>query len=617
MDLFEQAVAAHKRNDFAAAERLYLDHLRRTPEDARALGLLGILYFDAGALERAVGALEASVALAPEDATNLANLGSALYELNRLDEAVERFARAVAIDPKAASAQYNLGLAFTRLGRNEEAAEALAAAAGLLPDDPEVQRDHGHALIRLRRHEEAVAAYDRALALDPNLDFVRGGQLHARMQIADWTNFAGELAAIEAGVADDRPVVEAFAFLALSTSRELQRQLARCMAARFSTKPPLPAARGAGRIRLGYFSSDFGDHPVSHFLVELIELHDRSQFEVFGFSLRRNPDSAFSRRIIGAFDRCIDVSAMTDQQAAAAAREAGIDIAIDLAGYTAGARTAIFAERAAPLQVAFLGYNGTMAADFIDYLVADSVAVPDSHRSGYFEKLILLPNYHVADRKREIAAVPGRAAFGLPEGAFVFCCFNQIYKILPEIFACWMRILHAVPGSVLWLASTNRSAIANLRREAKAAGIEPDRLIFAGPLPRPEYLARYALADLFLDTAPFNAVTTANDALWAGLPVLTLAGETFAGRMAASLLTSLVMPELITESLEGYEARAREIAIDRAQLARIKEKLRLNRHVSVLFNTERFADSLEAAFVGIVGRLREGLPPQDIRMKAT
>lgn len=617
-DLFNEAVAAHKRDELGAAERLYHDHLRQKPDDARALGLLGILYFDQGRLDRAVEVLQASVAIDPQNAGTQANLGSALYELNRLEEAVSHFGKAIEIDGRTASSRYNMGLALGRLDRREEAAEALRGAAELAPDDAEVQRDFGHALSRLRRQEEAIEAYRKAVALVPDLDFARGALLHARMQLADWTDFEVERGAIEAGLAIGRPMIEPFPLLALTASRPLQLKLARRMAARW------PAPRAAlsphpppadGRIRLGYFSMDFGDHPVTHSLVELTELHDRSRFEVVGFALRRRPEDQFARRIIAAFDRVIDVSGMPDEAAARTAREAGIDVAIDLAGYTSGARTGIFAERAAPVQVAFLGYNATMGASFIDYLVTDAVAVPDPHRADYAERLIRLPSYHVSDRKREVASAPmSRSDHGLPQDGFVFCCFNQAYKIQPDTFASWMRILLAVSDSVLWLPASSAPVRRNLAAAAERAGVSPQRLIFGKGLPRPEYLARYALADLFLDTTPFNAVTTANDALWAGVPVLTLLGETFAGRMAASLLTALGVPELIATSPAAYEATAIELGRDRPKAAALKEKVRRQREASPLFDTDLFARRIEEAYATIVERWRAGKPSEDTRI---
>ena len=382
--------------------------------------------------------------------------------------------------------------------------------------------------------------------------------------------------------------------------------------------PPLPkAAARPAKLRIGYFSSDFRQHPMAWWIGELIEKHDRRRFEIFGFSLKDANDEV-RRRLRAGFDQFVDVQGSSDGDVAVLSRRLGIDIAVDLNGFTTYSRTKIFALRAAPIQVNYLGYPGTMGADFIDYLVGDSTVVPEDHRPGYAEKIAYLPDtYQPNDTRRPISErIFTRAELGLPEQGFAFCCFNSTYKITPEVFDDWMAILGQVPGSVLWLLQTSALAMANLRREAEQRGIAGDRLVFAKRMPLPEdHLARHRLADLFLDTLPYNAHVTTTDALWAGLPVLTRIGETFAGRVAASFLRAIGLPELITTSRQAYRERAVELARNPGQLQALRRKLAANRSTAPLFDMDRFARHLEAAYEAMYARHEASLPPDHIHVQ--
>ena len=352
-------------------------------------------------------------------------------------------------------------------------------------------------------------------------------------------------------------------------------------------------------------------------IAQLFELHDKTRFEIIGFSFGPHNNDAMRVRLTAAFDQFIDVNALSDLAVAKLSRELAIDIAVDLKGYTQGGRPGIFALRAAPIQISYLGYPGTMAAEFIDYLIADFTLVPEHQRRQYAEKIIYLPNsYQVNDRTRPISEkVFTRTECGLPDAGFVFCCFNNNYKISPQVFASWMRILQQVPGSVLWLFQDNLEAVENLTATAVQQGVGAERLIFAERLPLPEHLARHRLADLFLDTSPCNAHTTASDALWAGLPLVTCLGEAFAGRVAASLLKAVGLPELITTGLVDYEKLAVALALNPEQLVNIRRKLSANRLNKPLFQTESFTRSIETAFMEIYDRYLNGLLPDDIVIK--
>jgi predicted O-linked N-acetylglucosamine transferase (SPINDLY family) len=402
--------------------------------------------------------------------------------------------------------------------------------------------------------------------------------------------------------------------LSLSASAPWQRRCAQIWVRKQcppqSALGPIDRRGRHERIRVGYFSPDFREHAVAYLTAELFEIHDRSKFEVTGFSLGVDTQDSLRKRLERGFERFIDVRPGSDRDIAMLARRLEIDIAVDLAGFTKGARPRIFALRAAPLQVSYLGFLGTMGAPYMDYLLADAATVPPEDRVNYAEQLLYLPSYQVNDSRRHISeGILTREDLRLPAQAMVFCCFNASYKISPLIFASWMRILQRVPGSVLFLLNENDTVTANLKKEAAARGVDAQRLVFGARLPVSLYLARYKSCDLFLDTLPYNAGTTASDALWAGLPVLTCRGHTFAGRVGASLLSALEIPELIAQDLTQYEELAVYLALRPERLAKIKQQLARQRLSAPLFDTPRFTRRLEAAYTGIYERYLAGLPP--------
>jgi predicted O-linked N-acetylglucosamine transferase (SPINDLY family) len=439
-------------------------------------------------------------------------------------------------------------------------------------------------------------------------------------QVCDWSDYEPLVGQIAAGIENDAYVAHPFIFMALMDSARLQHKAARAWAnyawPANGALGPIAARGRREKLKIGYFSSDFHEHPVGRLLAELIEIHDRSRVEVVAFSFGAKTNDDLQQRLMRAFDQFIDVRDKSNLETAALCRSLDIDIAVDLGGHTFGNRAGIFALRAAPVQVHYLGYLGTMGADYIDYIVADPVVVTPQTESHYREKVIYLPDTHqVNDRNRVIAdEVFSREELNLPETGFVFCCFNSGYKVSPATFAGWMRILKAVPGSVLLLYAAYEPIEANLRAQAAKQGVDPQRLVFGERLAPPEYLARYRTADLFLDTFPYTAGTTASDALWVGLPVLTLTGEAFVSRTAASLLTAIGAPEMITSTQQQYEQLAIELASNPQRLAEIRAKIQRNRLTCPLFDTPRFTRNLEAAYRAIHDRYRAGLPPDHIRI---
>ena len=473
-------------------------------------------------------------------------------------------------------------------------------------------------LNELKRFDEAIALYHKALSLKPDIDWLPGYLLHTKMKICSWSDLPQSLDSISKKVAANEKVTDPFPLLALHDDIFLHKKSSEIyIQSKYSFKPvlgPILKHPQSQKIRVGYFSADFHNHATGYLMAELFELHDKSQFELVGFSFGPTTNDEMRERLEKSFDQFIEVGGISDLEVAKLSRDLNIDLAVDLKGFTGGSRTGIFSYRAAPIQVNYLGYPGTMGVDYIDYIIADKTLIPLESQSSYTEKVVYLPNsYQVNDRKRLISERQfTKRELGLPEDGFVFCCFNNNFKILPATFASWMRILKAVEGSVLWLFKDNSWIVENLKKEASKHGIDGGRLVFVERMPLSEHLARHRQADLFLDTLPYNAHTTSSDALWAGLPVLTLMGESFASRVAASLLNAMDLPELITNTQEEYEAMAIKLATHPHKLADIKLKLAKNRLTAPLFDTPLFTKNLEAAYFKMVERYDLDLRPDHI-----
>lgn len=569
--------------------------------------------------DAACASFEAAIRHKPDFAVAHNNLGLMLAEARRDAAALASYDKAIALKPHYAEAHNNRGNTLLDMQRRDEALASYDKAISLKPAYADPHQNRGHALAEMRRFEEAIVSYDQCLHLRPDHDFLYGARLNTKMMICDWRNIDTEIAELARRIKARAKATPGFATLALTGNIALQRRAAEIWVdikhPANESLGPIFGRRHGGKIRVGYFSADFRDHPLALLMAGVFEAHDRSKFETYAFSF--GPDTVgpstrgdMRARLERAFDKFIDVRSMPDRDVAALARTMGIDIAIDLTGFTQDARTGIFAHHAAPMQVNYLGYPGTMGAPYIDYILADAFVIPAGARAHYSEKVVWLDQFQANDNTRAIAPRSfTRAELGLPANGFVFCCFNNTYKINPDVFGSWMRILQRVPGSVLFLYTDHETAAANLRKEASARGIDATRLVFGKRLPMPEYLARYRAADLFLDTLPYNAGTTASDALWAGLPVLTCAGESFAGRMAGSLLRTSGLPELVTSSAADYENLAVSLATDPARLAALKQRLADGRLTSPLFNTAAFAKNLEEAYTQMYIRHQSGLPP--------
>jgi predicted O-linked N-acetylglucosamine transferase (SPINDLY family) len=469
----------------------------------------------------------------------------------------------------------------------------------------------------LKKYDQAIQVYKHIVLLQADTEFIRGYLFHAKLKVCDWKDHDEQVKTCIQGICENKKLIMPFSALMLSGVEKLNIQIATNYAKYInglSRKPYSKKSKPLEKITIGYYSADFHSHAISYLICELIELHNRSKFNAIAFSFGSNNQDQTRQRLMNAFDQFIDVSHQSDEAIAKLSRDFKIDIAVDLMGYTHDARPGIFEARVAPLQVNYLGYPASMGNEYIDYIIADQIVIPESNKQFYSEKVIYLPNsYQVNDRKKVISDRQiSRTELGLPKDSFVFCCFNNNYKILPETFDGWMRVLTVVEGSVLWLFQDNDWVVNNLKKEAQERGVEADRLVFAKRLPLDEHLARHRQADLFLDTFPYNAHTTASDALWAGLPLLTMMGESFASRVAASLLTAIDLPELITKSQKDYEALAIELATNPAKLKAIKAKLESNRLTTPLFDTPRFTKHLEDAYTKMYERYHADLPPEHI-----
>ena len=561
------------------------------------------------AFEGSLAAYDEALRLKPDLAEAWLGRSKILLELQRHDDATQSYQRALNLRPQFAEAWLGLATIAARRRQPQEALAAYERALALKPDLAEAWADRGSLLTDLERGD-AVACFDKALAIRPELNFAEGGRLFAKRLVCDWSNFEPERAHLIAGVRAGRKAARAFQLLALTSSAADQLQCAR-LAAADTVGAPLPAPQVHERIRIAYLSADLREHAVSYLMAGVFEQHDRARFETFAVSFGPGEASAMRARLKTAFDHFLDVDAKSDADVTGMLREYGIDIAVDLTGPTSGARPAILAARAAPVQVNYLGYPGTSGAPYIDYIIADHFIVPGHIQPHYSEKVVCLPDCFQANDSKRPRPPPQRSRVeaGLPSDSFVFCSFNSAAKITPDVFDVWMRLLRAVDGSVLWLLAPNVEAERNLRREAAARGVAAQRIVLAPRAGYQDYLAQYPLADVFLDSFPFNAGTTASDALWMGLPLVTCAGEAFASRMAGSLLQALGLTELITTSLQDYEVLALQLARDPARLASIKQTLASHRDTAALFDTGRFTRHLEAAFRTMCDRHRRGLPP--------
>jgi predicted O-linked N-acetylglucosamine transferase (SPINDLY family) len=646
------ARALIEQNHAGEAEAALARALEIDPGHAGALLTRAKLRQGKGKPDEALADYDSALAIMPTNVEALVGKGGILRRRKRLDEAIALYDRAIALEPNNAQAYSGIGRIF--LYRKEFVAAAKSFDAAIM-HEPDVATHHywrGQSLRHIGYYEDALSAFERAMKLKPGFapaylsaasiysmmnyheealatledlrrhmpgeDLYAGRRFVEKMSICVWADAEAELTKIVREIEADKLPFDPLSALHYLDSPALQRRCAELSVTedeKWSLPPNKPAViTRDSRITVGYYSADFRQHAMMVLISGLLELHDRERFRLVAFSLRKDQESERRKRVVPYFEAFHDVDHMLDREIIALSRQENIHVAVDLMGFTQFGRPTLFMAGLAPIQVNKQGFPGTMGTSSMDYIIADPVLIPEDMRSFYCEKVAYLPNsYQPNDRKRRISdRVFTREELGLPAGAFVFCCFNKNFKISPDVFATWMRILKQAPGSVLWLLAYSKTVSKNLREAARSHGVDPERIVFAKPLPLAEHLARHRAADLFLDTLPYNAHTTASDALWAGLPVLTRMGQPFASRVGASLLKAAGLPELITTSAEDYEQLALRLYRDRATLAALRQRLAANRLTCPLFDTERYARDLETLYSQMIDRHERGLPPEHL-----
>jgi len=612
-------IAFKELEKYDLAIKSYEKAITLNPDYAEAHNNLGNMLKVLGKPYEAIKSYEKTLKIKPDYAEAHNNLGIILMHLGELDKSVKSFENALIINPNYAEVHNNLGIVFGMLGNLESSIKSYEKALAKEPNYAEAHSNLGNLMIDLKRLDDAIFNYDKAFELKPEIPFNFGNLLHTKMHLCLWSNLTGQCKEIIRKINSNEKSIDPFSLLALIDDPKLHKKAAEIyINDKYPKNLDLPSIGlhpKHKKIRIGYFSADFRVHPVANLTAELYEIHDRSQFEVYAFSFGLDNNDEMNLRIKAGVDYFHDVSSMSHKEVALLARSLELDIAIDLGGFTQDTRTGIFAMQAAPIQVNYLGYSSTMGASYMDYIIADPTLIPKNKQQYYSEKIAYLPDsFMVNDTKNKKSTRKfTREEAGLPNKGFIYCCFNNYYKITPLVFASWMRVLSEVDGSLLWLPEGDISAMTNLKKEAKKYGVDDSRLIFAPRLDlREDHLSRIQLADLFLDTLPYNAHATTSDALQVGLPVLTRIGESFASRVAASLINSVNMPELITSTLSQYEALAIKLATDSLKFKDIKEKLENNLLSSPLYNTPLYAKQIESAYLVMYDRYQKGLEPDHI-----
>ena len=640
------------------ALQAYLSGLRINTEYVDLLNNIGVIYNELGQFDEAIKSYDRAIAIKSDFADAHNNLGVSYNKLNLYDKAIKSYERAITLNPdfpdpynnlsivfrkqglinelissfkraivcmervlvdapNDAETHNNLGIAYFEIERSEDAVNSYQNAISIKPDFSNAHNNLGAALEKLKRYEESISSFEKAFHLKPDIDYILGNIVNSKMNSCNWDGLAELLDDAKKRIVNNEKVIDSFNLMALIDDPALQRKVTELRVSvdhpKSNILPKINQYPKHPKIRIGYFSADFREHPVGFLTAELYELHDRNHFEIYAFSYGLETNGVINLRIKAGVDHFYDVDLMSHQEIVELVRSLEIDIAVDLGGLTSEARTDVFAMSAAPIQLSYIGFLGTMGADYYDYLIADPVMIPKESQKYYAEKIVYLPSFQVNDSKDlppEITLT--RQDVGLPEDGFVFCCFNNTYKFTPTVFDSWARILNEVEESVLIVYANNELSTINLTKEIVKRGIKAERLIFGESIPKPEYLARYRTADLFLDTHPYNAGTTASDALKMGLPMLTMIGQSYQARMGASILTSINLPELITNTPEEYEALAIELATHPEKLKVIKEKLASNLSTAPLFDTKRFTKNLESAYTQMYERNQKGLEPDHI-----
>jgi protein O-GlcNAc transferase len=660
----KSAFENYQRGNLQQAEDTCKEIIKVQSNNINAINLLGIIYYQLKNYDRAIQYMKDVIKLDPNSAQAYYIIGHSMQEKKQLDEAITYYQKALQYSPNLTDAYYNLGTVFQDKKRNDEAISCYQKALQFNPRDTDAYYNLGRVFQEIKLFNEAVSCYQKALELNPNLDDAYSNLAtvlvemnkhdeaiaccrkalainpdlaeaydllaHEMQQMCNWQEFealASKLDGLTRKALDTGTKTGETPFMSISRNADPSINFAiakswsydieRAMSALKIHFPSYVGKKGKTKIVIGYLSDDFRDHPVAHLMLSLFGLHSRDNFEIFCYSYGKDDGSYYRARIQHDCDKFVDMAALGCEAAARCIHEDGVDILVDLKGYTRGSRLEICAFRPAPIQISYLGFPGSTGADFIDYIITDKIVTPKAYSPYYSEKFVYMPNcYQINDNTQPISNKKFRKIdFGLPESCFVFCSFNQPHKIDPVMFDSWMRILQRVPESVLWLPLGIKTVEENLKREAEARGVVSERLIFADRLPKKdEHLARLKFADLAFDTRIYNGHTTTSDALWAGVPVITLQGHHFASRVSSSILSALGVPELITYSIEEYETLAVRLALNALELKEIRQRIAQNRMVETLFDTPRFVRNLETAYKEMWKIFLAGDVPREIEV---
>jgi len=599
------------------AVEFYEKAISINPNVAEAHFNLGNTLKELGDFDRAIQAYNQAIKIKPNLAEAHNNLGVIYKDLANIALAASSYESAIKIKPDFIEAHNNLGILYKESSQFLKAKDSFLKVIKLKPDYAEAHNNLGLFFMNLGQFNNAQKCYEKAFSLEPNTAYLFGALLNTKMHLCIWDDFDSNILKLSKIIKKKQKAIRPFALKALIDDESIQKRAAEIFVDDHFQSNFLEYEskihQKHSKIRIGYFSADFKSHPVTTLTAQLYEMHDRNKFEVHAFSYTKDTKDKMSMRIKEGVDYFHDVLLMSNDDLVNLSRSLEIDIAVDLGGHTANSRTKVFAMSLAPIQLSYIGYLGTMGAPYYDYLIADLVTIPNENQQYYSEKIAYLPTYQVNDSTESQPEIfLAREDIGLPETGFVFCCFNNVYKITPTTFDSWMRILNNVEDSVLLLNIDLELARENLIQEAILRGVDPSRLIFAKRFERDQYLARYRLVDLFLDTLPYNAATTASDALRMGLPVLTCRGNSFASRMAASILSAINLPELITATPKEYESVAIELATNSDKFKIIKSKLHENLKTAPLFDTVKFTASLESVYEVMYQRYHNGLEPDHI-----
>ena len=617
---FDQAINFFENGNLNESKKLCLEILKDEPKNFDILHLSGIISFQLKNYKKSYTLIAEAIKINPKDAEAYNNMGIVLKELNQFDIAHNKFCNAIKLKPDYAEAHYNCGIVLKELRQEENAIKSFELAIKFKKNYAEAYYNLGHIFFELKKFNEALQNFYQSYKINSKLNYLLSSIIYTKHRICEWNSFDKDLLDLENLILNEKKKINPFLTLSFYESPQLQKTSAEIFVKEeydVQNKHNYKFHKHAKKkIRIAYYSADFRNHPMSYLLANLYELHDKNKFEIIGISFGPDKDDKMRKRVSMAFDEFYDVRLKTDDEIVNFSRELKIDIAIDLMCFTKYHKFGIFVKRCAPIQVNYLGYPGTSGTNYLDYIIADKILIPKESQKYYSEKIVYLPDtYQANDSTKKISdKIFTREELGLPKDGFVFCCFNNNYKITPQVFDVWMRLLERVENSVLWILSEDINISKNLKNEATLRGIDFNRIVFAERIKMNEHLARQKVADLFIDTFPYTGHTTTSDALWVGLPVLTRIGKSFASRVSASLLNAMGLSVLVTNSEKEYEDLAIELATNSPKLKEIKNKLKNNRNTKPLFNTQNFARNIEKAYTLMYERYLKKLPIKNIEI---